>query len=179
MKPCELYKKTADDILRACDQEDSVPVDIKAILEKLNISAIPLDFYEMEKKLKGKYRDRKILGAMMSTDDKAAIFYNQNDKKDSHRARFTVAHELAHCCLHGPDPHIEFRMDGECESEEELAANTFAGELLIPEKSLQKIIAQLIVPSITALADIFDVSFNVMKNRIIHLKWNDKVTGLD
>ena len=177
MNATELHGKTAKDILQICDQTDSVPVDVKKILENLNISAMPLDFSDLEKKLTGVYANRSILGAMVSNDKGTAIFYSSNDKADSHRTRFTIAHEIAHCCLHGPTPHVEFRFDGELEIADEIAANTFAGALLIPEESLQAIISQLILPTVSALADIFDVSINVMRQRLVHLKLNDRVVG--
>ena len=177
MNAAELHGKTANDILCIADQMDSIPVDVKRILEVLNISAVPLDFTDMEKKLTGIYANKSILGAMVSNDKGTAIFYNNKDKTDSHRTRFTIAHEIAHCCLHGPTPHVEFRFDGATEKEDEIAANTFAGELLIPERALQTTISQLILPTVSALADIFDVSMNVMKQRLIHLNLNDKVMG--
>ena len=175
MNATELYGKTASDILQICNQTNSVPVDIKKILEILNISAMPLDFTDLEKNLTGVYANRNILGAMVSNEKGTAIFYSSMDKADSHRTRFTIAHEIAHCCLHGPLPHVEFRFDGNIEADEEVAANTFAGQLLIPDESLQSIISKLILPTVSALADIFDVSVNVMKQRLIHLKLNDKV----
>jgi len=170
----QLHKRTAQEILIMSDQENAVPVDIKEILKKLDISAMPIDFSRIEKKLPEEYEGLKILGAMASSDDKIAIWYRSEDKEDSHRMRFTIAHELAHCCLHGSRHHLEFRIDGDLD-EDEILANTFAGELLIPEESLNRTIEKLLVPTLSALADIFDVSINVMRERIKYLQLEDKV----
>lgn len=168
MTVSELHTRTAEEILGISNQKDVVPVDIKSILQTLNISAVAFDFSPIEDKLPEQYKGLKILGAMASNNNKIAILYSDQNREDSHRVRFTIAHEIAHCCLHGYRHHIEFRIDGNIH-EDEIAANTFAGELLIPEKSLRTIIKQLLIPTIAALADIFDVSVNVMKERIRHL----------
>ena len=177
MEISDLHNKTSEEILSISGQAASVPVDVKAILEKLNISAIPFDFSEIEEKLPEEYAGLNILGALISNDDNAAILYSSKDKQDSHRMRFTIAHEIAHCCLHGTRQHIEFRIDGDLD-DDEIAANTYAGELLIPEKALKDIIKQLLVPTITALADIFDVSINVMSERIKYLQLEDQIVGV-
>ncbi|MBQ7327197.1 MAG: ImmA/IrrE family metallo-endopeptidase [Clostridia bacterium] len=170
----KLYGKTAEEILSMCGQIEAVPVDVKTILEKLEISALPYDFSDVEENLPSRYKGLSILGAMISSKENSAILYNAKDKRDSHRTRFTIAHEIAHACLHGSNHHIEFRIDGDLD-EHEIAANTFAGELLIPEKTLRSIIKQLLVPTVASLADIFDVSINVMRERINHLNLEDQV----
>lgn len=174
MNVSELHRRTAEEILAICNQTDAVPVDIRSVLETLEISAIPFDFTEVEESLPEKYKGSKILGAMIPRDEKATILYNVKDKKDSHRMRFTIAHEIAHLCMQGESPHIEFRIDGDL-TDDEIAANTFAGELLIPKKTLENVIKQLMVPTVNNLADIFDVSVSVMNERIKHLDWEDRV----
>ena len=55
-----------------------------------------------------------ILGAAFSNGNNLAIFYKKNESL--HRKKFTIAHELAHCCLDCPNDessHIEFRL-GPC-----------------------------------------------------------------
>lgn len=173
----DLHGKTAEEILALCGQSDSIPVDMKTILEKLHISAVHFDFSKIEEKLPPKYSGLSILGAMISNDENIAILYSDKEVKDSHRTRFTIAHEIAHCCLHGQPYHIEFRIDGDL-NDNEIAANTFAGELLIPEVSLKDTIKQLLLPTVTALADIFDVSVNVMTERIKYLSLEDMVVGI-
>lgn len=166
MTVTDLKNMSAEKILSICGQVENVPVDIKGVLKKFDISALPYDFTDIEKEFSDE--EVNILGALITKDDNSAVLYNSKYKEDSHRARFTIAHELAHCSLHGGLNHIELRLDGD-KTEDEIAANTFAGELLIPEKSLRRIIKELFVPTIASLADIFDVSVNVMKERIRYL----------
>lgn len=171
---------SAQELLKFCGQENSVPVDLKAILKTVGISALPKDFSPIENKSKS---DVKILGALVAIDEDAVIFYNKNDLEDGHRYRFTIAHELGHCCLShscldSPDGiHIELRMEGNSILPEEKAANTFAGELLIPYDSLMKVIDELILPSVRVLADIFAVSENVMLARLEHLNVARNIIG--
>ncbi len=171
----DLYGKTAEDLLRMTNQERSIPVNLKKILEKFNISAISMDFEPMEKSSSDP--NRKILGAIVCDDDKAAIFYNCNDEVNGHRYRFTIAHELAHCTVSKACNHIDFRLDPLLLDEKEIAANTFAGELLIPEGSLYETIGKLILPSIAVLSDIFEVSVNVMRERLRFLNVEEKISG--
>lgn len=86
---------------------------------------------------------------------------------------FTIAHELAHCCLHIKDydrPHIEFRLADEEKDRKEKDADIFAGELLIPLKRLRKVYTDLTVPTSSALASSFVVSISVMEARLDYLK---------
>lgn len=179
MEISKLYNKTAEQVLELSGQADAVPVDLKKILRKFNISAVPKDFSELDTQLNEKFSNVHILGVYVSNEKDAAIFYNKADVEDGHRYRFTIAHELAHCCLQGEKSHIEFRVDGLELDENELAANTFAGALLIPEKSLNKVLDELIVPSLHALADIFEVSENVMKARLKYLNIQESILGFN
>lgn len=175
----ELANKTAEELLQLSNQVNSIPVDVKAILKRLGISALPFDFSELEEKLNesDEYKGSQILGAIVTKNDKCAIFYSNSGNDQSHRTRFTIAHELAHCCLHGLDAnfHVEFRINTESNDPKEVAANTFAGELLIPTHSLNSVLKKLIYPTLQVLSDIFDVSKNVMKKRLEFLGLTDKV----
>ena len=175
---------SAKELLEFCNQGDCAPVDLNAILTKVGISALPRDFSTIEPLLQKKVNtDNKIqvLGAIVMNGNNAAIFYNQNDKKDSHRCRFTIAHELAHCCLShqclDKEVHIDFRIEGMPLTEDEKAANVFAGELLIPYNMLINVIDKLLLPSVHTLANIFDVSDNVMLKRLEHIKIPRNISG--
>lgn len=172
----------ASEILELCRQENSIPVDVTAILKKLGISCLAFDFSKLESQIPECFNGNHILGALATKGDKAAIFYSVDDKRDSHRYRFTIAHEIGHCCLNHIDtnkalPHLMFRKDGEANSKKEIAANIFAGELLIPENSLMSIIDELLIPSVSTLAEIFDVSDKVMLARLKYLKLKKKIVG--
>lgn len=174
---------SADDLLKRCGQDENVPVDLNAILNKLKISALPLDFSRLKAELEREdpniFQDRDILGALISNGENAAIFYREQDVINSHRYRFTIAHELAHACLTGNSNHVEveLRVSGAPVNELENEANRFAGELLIPEKQFYKIIKQLYLPSVHTLARVFDVSENVMKERIKCLRPSISISG--
>ena len=175
-----LVGKTPKDLLTMTEQNDSYPIDLKKILEKAEISALPMDFKPLEEKLleSGQMEaGNSILGAFVSRGDKAAIFYLKEPEMGVHRYRFTIAHELAHACLTGEDNHIEFRFDSDptATSESEIVANVFAGELLIPEPQLEIVIKKLIIPTIGTLADIFEVSYNVMEARLRYLGKYDSI----
>ena len=164
-----IHGKSADDILEMCGAADEIPISLNRIMKFLKISAIPFDFSEIEAipEIKAQVDTKgEILGAVVIKDDKAGIFYRESDSNN--RQRFTIAHELAHCCLDTVDfqnGHLQFRMENDKEPSE-FAANTFAGELLVPESKLREFIKR--VPDITAimLADIFNVSESVMNERL-------------
>ena len=137
----ELSGLTAAEILTLCG-EKSYPVNIENILAKLGVKYGPLDFTDTERKFPDVVRRRgEILGAVTLIGDNVNIFYRQGCSEN--RKRFTLAHELAHCCLDAVSlndrSHVEFRLDRESENLKEQAANVFAGELLIPETSLRKL----------------------------------------
>lgn len=155
--------KSANDLLRMSDQASCFPIDLEKLLRALSISCEPLDF----EKIGG---DAKILGALATNGDKAVIFYRQQDAKNSHRCRFTIAHEIAHACLSEKSVAVHFRMEGDVIDKEEQAANIFAGELLVPEGMLNVVIGKLIKPTIKSLSNVFDVSENVIRKRLEYLK---------
>lgn len=172
-----LTGKTAQAILKETGQWNTIPVDLDTILTTLNIRKRATTFESLEESDLNKSLG-EISGLVLLKGDDVGIFYKKTDT--IHRKRFTIAHELAHCCLHGEsmlaNGYIEYRSSFTSATDpREIAANTFAGELLIPEHQLKKILSRLIVPSLTALATIFDVSVNVMRARL----WDLKVSFFD
>ncbi len=162
----ELKDKTPIEILRQTKQLDNLPIDVDDILKRLGILKIPHTFEDLEKS--GNFDDKgEISGLVLLRGNDIGIFYKRTDTL--HRKRFTIAHELGHCCIHGDmlkSGYIEFRSSMTSSDPREVAANTFAGELLIPTKQLLKIYNKLIIPSLSGLADIFEVSTNVMRERM-------------
>lgn len=180
----DIRNKSAQDLLQMSGQIDKVPIDLKALLSKLKISCLARDFTSLEiarRKADDTSEVNPILGALVTNGDHAVIFYRQEDQKDGHRYRFTIAHELAHACLaHYPieqkTVHITYRHE-KTDSSKEIDANIFAGELLVPEKMLRKVISDLIFPSVQALADVFAVSKTVMFARLEYLKISENISG--
>lgn len=172
---CKILEKigglNAGELLSKYNISLTPPINLSLLIERIGISAYSVDFTEAEEA--AKYPKGTIVGAALSFDDDLDIMYAQG--LTPNRIRFTVAHELAHCCLHAPDlkiKHIELRTSemNEVENAKEIAANIFAGELLIPEKPLLDIFGALLKPSISALARIFQVSDNVMRARLKYLE---------
>lgn len=172
-----LTQSTPSDLVYKFALDNKFPINIRELLNKLDIKVIPYDFSNLEKNLyKNQVMERGvILGAVVSTKDEIGIFYRKDDPEV--RIRFTLAHELAHCCLHPDDvkEHIEFRNDSKNPDAKEYEANVFAGELLIPEEPLKYAITNLINPKIEYLTEIFGVSAHVMQARLDYLdiKIND------
>lgn len=162
----ELKNKTPLEILKQTGQHKSVPVDLDCILNKLGVVKIPSTFEDLE--ISGNFDDKgEISGLVLLKGDDVGIFYKKTDS--IHRKRFTIAHELAHCCIHGDllqSGYVEFRSSMTSNDPKEIEANSFAGELLIPKKQLLKIYKKLIIPYLVGLSDIFEVSTNVMRARL-------------
>lgn len=164
----KIYGKSALDILNEYGNTNQVPIDLYMLLKKIGISALPMDFSYLEKKLNKGH----ILGLVLSTKNDAVIYYSENDTPN--RQRFTIAHELGHICSHlKPDtndyPYIDWRIEEEASNDNEKKANVFAGELLIPLKKLKEVYLSMQLPSSIDLASIFGVSINVMEERLNYL----------
>ena len=173
----KIKSKTASQILEMCGASDTIPVDIAQIMNFLKISLIPVSFQEIENlpDMRDEVQKKgEILGAVLVNDDNAGIFYRKGDSLN--RQRFTIAHELAHCCLGDVDTvngHVQFRMENDM-TQTEVAANTFAGELLIPEQKLVEAIELLPYPKVSILTNIFKVSEAVMLERLRILNYSVK-----
>lgn len=170
---CEILEKlrgkTALDLLKAYDISPVPPINVSLLLKRIGIVEIQDDFVELEE-VSG-HPKGSILGVIFSKDDSLALFYRSTDTIN--RQRFTIAHEIAHCCLHTDSlkkTHLELRREYTNELPHEQAANIFAGELLIPEDSLRRIHKQFVIPpALTDIASLFQVSTNVMSKRLDYL----------
>lgn len=173
--------KEPQELLEICNQKDTVPVDLKAMLNKLNISCVAFDFsaFDEARKQEGvSVEDDPTLGALVTNGDSAVIFYRKQDQEEGHRYRFTIAHELAHACLDHynigeSSVHLAYRKKNSSNDSIEYAANVFAGRLLIPRVTLEAVMSKLIHPTIESLASIFEVSQNVMRSRLKFLEIYD------
>lgn len=164
----QIHGKTAEQLLKDYGAWNTLPVDLEEIANSIGISILPHDFSDLEKDL-GK---KDILGMIMTDGDNAAIFYKKSDPKT--RIRFTIAHELAHCCNIDPDrykiPHIEYRMDKNEKDDTERKMDIFAGELLIPFHKLKEVYLRAASLSSIQIAKEFEVSASVMEARLNYLK---------
>lgn len=117
-----------------------------------------------------------------------AIVVNANDAPV--RQRFTIAHELGHLLIHKyPTPHADGRYQVRFRNErsatgsvrEEIEANQFAAELLMPEKEIRRLAIRLqldvldqsrdkeAVKKLTSAASKFQVSVQALSFRIANL----------
>lgn len=119
------------------------------------------------------------------SEDVSGVFFRKgseliigvNEHHHEHRRRFTVAHEIGHYLLHSSETlhydtkaqldEIYFRADSISNSDE-IEANHFAAELLMPEDIVHKCI-QSGIQSIPDLAERFNVSEYAMRYRLTNL----------
>ena len=100
------------------------------------------------------------------------------------RQRFTIAHELGHLALHPGkvlivDPSVRVNLRNEVSSLgtdfEEIQANVFAAELLMPRTLITRLVPELASATsshentVTSLAGLFQVSKEAMSYRLINL----------
>ena len=196
----ELRGKTPNDVLNKYYGELTVPIDVVRIAQNLGIELIGVDFTTLENTvlLKNIVKEKgNILGAVYIKGEEikvaySTVFYNDGyryissrdmAKKLKKRQRFTIAHEIAHCCLnHMPDgdnSHIEYRIDQlATNNQREIDANIFAGELLIPTVIITDLIKMCgNTPPVQILADLFYVSKSVMKARLEYLIETGKLSS--
>lgn len=162
----ELNGKSAEEILKLSNQ-NTPPINLDEILSILDVKKYSASFEDLEK-----LENCPISGLVLLHKDDIGIFYKANDSIE--KKRFTIAHELGHCCMHGEklkNGYIEYLYGNrQNNSEDEEAASFFAKRLLIPENLLKDIHAKLRKPSLKGLADIFEVPIDVMKERLVELK---------
>ena len=163
-----LSGRKAEEILELYADAYSLPIDIEKIVKDMGIKIEDIDFTELEKK--HELPIGCILGATIADGEDVIILNRKNSSRN--RKRFTIAHEIAHCCLHTDslmEQHVEFRRENSDADPKEHLANIFAGELLIPEKQLKGIYSQLLLPKLSTLVEIFKVSSSVMAARLDYL----------
>ena len=167
--PLENIKgKTAKEILNQYYTGEKFPLDLGILLKNIGMLSKDYDFA-----MAGKIEGGKVLGAVVSNEKNAVIFYDRYSSYN--RQRFTIAHELAHCCLRTnteetePYRHIEFRMDKPSKDIIERNADIFAGQLLIPVDELEIAYKKFSKPYSSLLAQYFQVSVSVMEARLRYL----------
>ena len=171
-KLSDLAGKTVSDLLAtAFIDPNDIPRDLDQLLRGHSIIATSMDFAEIEDILSEKVQEwGTILGAVAVKNNNFGIFYRTGSTFS--RIRFTVAHELAHCCLHSEaleNGHVLMRYDGYFQDEEEIRADDFASELLMPERLMRAEFNMDIKPRVVDLAKKYIVSLNVMWVRLMRL----------
>jgi Zn-dependent peptidase ImmA (M78 family) len=158
---------SANELLQKFYPSNEYPLDLGVLLKNIGISNKEMDFSDLEEITKA-----PILGLMLSDNTNAAIYFRKGDTLN--RQRFTIAHELAHCCLHYTHDenyrHLELRLADSANNPHETEADIFAGELLIPLSKLKEVYLSLDCPCSAILASKFGVSINVMEARLNYLE---------
>ena len=160
------------------------------LLSQNDISQPPVDVEKIAKaagaSISRKAVDDQLSGFLLRRPGNQPPVIGVNNQQARVRQRFTVAHELAHLLLHAtPSVHVdrtlvnlrdEHSSDGT--SEEEMEANLFAAELLMPQSFLQRHVAQF-GPAfdvhddsqVERLAKVYGVSTQAMTIRLSRLGW--------
>ena len=145
-------------------------VDVMRIAEQEGINVLAKDL------------ESDISGILVIRDGKAAIGYNAHHHIN--RQRFTVAHELGHYILHRHlrdlfiDDTLTFYRDAassEGEYLQEIQANSFAAELLMPRDMLKEVLTTQKIDihdqvNLGSLAGRFGVSEQSLTYRLINLE---------
>lgn len=156
---------SAEEILRKSGQLRKVPVDLGKIVSTLGLCKYSGTFEDIEK-IKGK----KVAGLIVLNRGDIGIFYDANATIEE--KRFIIAHEIGHCCLHGAmleNAYIEYWEDDGHKKEYEDKESVFAARLLIPKEPLFSVYKKLLLPSLSGLADIFEVPQYLMEHRLKEL----------
>ena len=177
----QLSRLKIDDLYDMLEEEFvKPPVNIHRILDQLGIEYNALDFGLVNAEINGinlPQQAEMVMGAVAAHSKKASgkdwVEITVNIKDNYHRQRFTLAHELAHCMLHADslkNGRLELRTSLTTDDPREKEANILAGEILIPEKLLKRVYAKMPLPISAILANIVDVSENVMVARLQYLR---------
>lgn len=163
------------------------------LLDEMEICKIPVPVEKVAKHLGAKLKysplDEELSGMVYIKDDTPIIGVNALNHPN--RQRFTIAHEIAHLCLHrdyitqnvhvdkGFEVSVLYRNVKSAEGTEELEiqANQFAAALLVPKKALLKIMAEARTdideaPPLEEWAKKFKVSKQMLEFRIRNLSQN-------
>lgn len=148
----------------------TAPIDVRHLAAKLKIDVLYEDL------------DDDISGFLLLKNNKPYIAINKSHHPN--RQRFSLAHEIAHFVLHSNpqkslfvDRLVYFRNVASKSGEvrEEIEANTFAAELLMPEfllrNELKNYGEELDENDIFKLANAFGVSSEAMGYRLANLNW--------
>ncbi len=147
-----------------------VPVDVEAAAKAYGVTVVQQDLED------------SVSGMLVIKDDHGVIGVNQNHHPN--RRRFTIGHELGHYVLHRKNAKVFvdaspvfFRdiASSDGMQSQEIAANAFAAELLMPEAAVREYVGNQLVDvyddaTIRRLAARFGVSVQAMTIRLIRLE---------
>lgn len=154
----ELWKK----------HDSTIPVDVKGIIQSEGITLQPESL------------ENDVSGMLVIKDSQAVI--GVNSRHSPTRQRFTMAHELGHYMLHRSTANIFFdesllffrnQRSSEGTKRQEIEANNFAAELLMPEPAIRQRLEEPIdafnEEEVEKLASEFKVSSQALTIRLTKL----------
>lgn len=146
----------------------TVPVPLEKVTQHLNVTVRQVPY------------EGELAGMIMKTS--SGIFVGVNSLHSRSRQRFTIAHEVGHLVLHNFDLHIDTHFPVKRRDEtsslaidpEEIEANRFAAELLMPKEFVAQDILEREIDfenddDIEVLARRYQVSRQAMTLRISNL----------
>lgn len=140
----------------------SVPVKVDDIAHKLGIYISELNENNPE--------HLGLSGLAEINNNNRFVYFNRTESKN--RQRFTIAHEIGHHQLaHVTNANPKYRDDAghfssQTQQWEEIEANQFAAELLMPQAALEFMIHKKGMTHIPELANTFEVSEAAMYYRL-------------
>lgn len=175
-----IYGKDASYFLEKYDlnNPENIPINIKTLFAKLEISVIPFPTEVLRKfnngNLEAKYGS--LFSAVSCRTENVTIFYMPNSRLMSYMHDYhdkeAIIYELGYLCKYGEEFHIT---SSHSDFEEDIL--NFVGELLIPEEHLKKVLSDLILPTTKVLEDIFQVSHETIVRRLQQLNVKKNIAG--
>jgi len=158
-------QNAAKEMLKACWAPEKFPVDPYSIAEK---AGAQVTFIELPNDVAG--------GLLKEPDSTPIIFINQADHPN--RKRFTCAHELGHFYKRFTDKHYEYydnrnAMSSSGENVEEVFANQFAANLLMPEEAVKAKFSELRAAHNETIAAIVSTSHFGVSQEALNFRLNN------
>lgn len=153
----ELQHKSIQEIIKilgVLQNEDFSTADLKKLAYSLNVSVLAKNFERTE------ISRERILCAFVTNDNgTSCIFYS--DDLPYKEARIIIASSFAKYIVTGNNNFLVTQCTDFSEREK-----TLTSELLMPKARVTEVICKLILPSISVLAEIFQVSEEFVKHRL-------------
>jgi Zn-dependent peptidase ImmA (M78 family) len=168
----KLVKNKANELREKFSPSLDSFVDVHKIAQKLSVEIC-------EEKL-----DEDVSGVLVMKNTVPFIFINTNQSEL--RQRFTIAHELGHFVIHHSDWHVDngkstkiYNRDSRSSSGEfleEIEANQFAAELLMPKEIIDKFMTKQKISNfdeniIDELSKFLKVSVQALSIRLAKLRY--------
>lgn len=163
----KMAKKLASQYIKEGGISDRYRINVKQVAKDLGISLLNHEF------------PSGMSGVFIRQGEE--LYIGVNKAHATQRKRFTIAHEIGHYILHSEDvmhhdnvnlelPEVVLYRADNVSSHNEIEANAFAAELLMPESLIAECIESG-VNTVDALATTFNVSPDAMRYRLINLDY--------